>query len=116
MPGRLDQKVAVITGAAGGIGRASAVRFAAEGAHVVAADLAGDGVNEVAELVGGIGVRVDVTDADGVQSMYRRAVEAFGGVDILFNNAGISPPEDDSILTTEADAWARVQAVNLTSV
>jgi len=116
MPGRLDQKVAVITGAAGGIGRASAVRFAAEGAHVVAADLAGDGVNEVAELVGGIGVRVDVTDADGVQSMYRRAVEAFGGVDILFNNPGISPPEDDSILTTEADAWARVQAVNLTSV
>ena len=70
----------------------------------------------MAELVGGIGVRVDVTDAEGVQAMYRRAVEAFGGVDILFNNAGISPPEDDSILTTEADAWARVQAVNLTSV
>jgi NAD(P)-dependent dehydrogenase (short-subunit alcohol dehydrogenase family) len=116
MPGRLDQKVAVITGAAGGIGRASAVRFAAEGAHVVVADLAGDGVDEVAELVGGIGVRVDVTDAEGVQAMYRRAVDEFGGLDILFNNAGISPPEDDSILTTEADAWARVQAVNLTSV
>jgi NAD(P)-dependent dehydrogenase (short-subunit alcohol dehydrogenase family) len=116
MPGRLDGKVAVITGAAGGIGRASAVRFAAEGARVVAADLAGDAVDEVAKLVGGLGVRVDVTDADEVQAMYERASEAFGGIDILFNNAGISPPEDDSILTTDADAWARVQAVNLTSV
>jgi NAD(P)-dependent dehydrogenase (short-subunit alcohol dehydrogenase family) len=116
MPGRLAGKVAVITGAAGGIGRASAVRFAAEGAHVVAADLAGEAVEEVAKLVGGIGVRVDVTDADDVQAMYRRAIDEFGGLDICFNNAGISPPEDDSILTTEADAWARVQAVNLTSV
>jgi NAD(P)-dependent dehydrogenase (short-subunit alcohol dehydrogenase family) len=92
------------------------VRFAAEGAHVVAADLAGEAVEEVAKLVGGIGVRVDVTDADDVQAMYRRAIDEFGGLDICFNNAGISPPEDDSILTTEADAWARVQAVNLTSV
>ena len=116
MTGRLDGKVAVITGAAGGIGKASAVRFAAEGAHVVAADLAGDAVDEVAKLVGGLGVRVDVTDADQVQVMYGRAAEVFGGIDILFNNAGISPPEDDSILTTDADAWARVQAVNLTSV
>ncbi len=116
MTGRLDGKVAVITGAAGGIGKASAVRFAAEGAHVVAADLAGDAVDEVAKLVGGLGVRVDVTDADQVQAMYERATEVFGGIDILFNNAGISPPEDDSILTTDADAWARVQAVNLTSV
>jgi NAD(P)-dependent dehydrogenase (short-subunit alcohol dehydrogenase family) len=116
MPGRLEGKVAVITGAAGGIGRASAVRFAAEGAHVVAADLAGDGVDEVASLVGGIGILVDVTDADQVQAMYRRAVDEYGGLDICFNNAGISPPDDDSILTTEADAWARVQAVNLTSV
>jgi NAD(P)-dependent dehydrogenase (short-subunit alcohol dehydrogenase family) len=116
MPGRLDGKVAVITGGAGGIGRASAVRFAAEGAHVVAADLTADGVAEVAELVGGIGVVVDVTDAEQVQAMYRRAIDEFGGLDICFNNAGISPPDDDSILTTEADAWARVQAVNLTSV
>ena len=116
MPGRLDGKVAVITGGAGGIGRASAVRFAAEGAHVIAADLTADGVAEVAELVGGIGVVVDVTDAEQVQAMFRRAVDEFGGLDICFNNAGISPPDDDSILTTEADAWARVQAVNLTSV
>jgi NAD(P)-dependent dehydrogenase (short-subunit alcohol dehydrogenase family) len=69
MPGRLDGKVAVITGAAGGIGKASAVRFAAEGAQVVAADLSGDAVDEVAEQVGGIGVRVDVTDAEGVRSI-----------------------------------------------
>jgi NAD(P)-dependent dehydrogenase (short-subunit alcohol dehydrogenase family) len=116
MPGRLDGKVAVITGAAGGIGRASAVRFAAEGAHVVAADLTAEGVTEVAEAVGGIGVVVDVTDADQVQAMYQRAVDEFGGLDICFNNAGISPPDDDSILTTVADAWARVQSVNLTSV
>jgi NAD(P)-dependent dehydrogenase (short-subunit alcohol dehydrogenase family) len=116
MPGRLDGKVAVITGAAGGIGRASAVRFAAEGAHVVAADLTAEGVTEVAEAVGGIGVVVDVTDADQVQAMYQRAVDEFGGLDICFNNAGISPPDDDSILTTGADAWARVQSVNLTSV
>jgi len=116
MPGRLEGKVAVITGAAGGIGKASAVRFAAEGAHVVAADLSAGAVDEVAGLVGGIGVLVDVTDAEGVRSMYQRAVDEFGGIDILFNNAGISPPDDDSILTTEADAWARVQAVNLTSV
>jgi NAD(P)-dependent dehydrogenase (short-subunit alcohol dehydrogenase family) len=116
MPGRLDGKVAVITGGAGGIGAASARRFAADGAQVVVADLAGDAVEAVAAEVGGVPVRVDVTDAEAVQAMYQQAIDAFGGVDILFNNAGISPPDDDSILTTEADAWARVQAVNLTSV
>ncbi len=116
MPGRLEGKVAVITGAAGGIGRASAARFAAEGAHVVAADVAGDAADEVAALVGGLGLKVDVTDAGQVKAMYDRAVERFGGIDVCFNNAGISPPDDDSILTTEAEAWDRVQAVNLTSV
>jgi NAD(P)-dependent dehydrogenase (short-subunit alcohol dehydrogenase family) len=116
MPGRLEGKVAVITGAAGGIGRASALRFAAEGAHVVAADVAGDAAEEVAEQVGGLGLQVDVTDAEQVRTMYERAIERFGGLDVCLNNAGISPPDDDSILTTEADAWARVQAVNLTSV
>jgi len=113
---RLEGKVAVITGAAGGIGRASALRFAAEGARVVAADLVAEGAAEVAEQVGGIGLQVDVTSAAQVQAMYERAVDTYGGIDICFNNAGISPPEDDSILTTEEDAWARVQTVNLTSI
>jgi NAD(P)-dependent dehydrogenase (short-subunit alcohol dehydrogenase family) len=114
--GRLDGKVAVITGAASGIGRASARRFAAEGAHVVVADLDKDGGTALAEEIGGLFVRADVTDADDVQAMYAAAVERFGGLDVLFNNAGISPPEDDSILETELDAWRRVQEVNLTSV
>jgi NAD(P)-dependent dehydrogenase (short-subunit alcohol dehydrogenase family) len=113
---RLDGKVAVITGAASGIGRASAHRFAAEGAHVVVADLDKDGGSALADEIGGLFVRADVTDADDVQAMYAAAVERFGGLDVLFNNAGISPPDDDSILETELDAWRRVQEVNLTSV
>lgn len=116
MPGRLEGKVAVITGAAGGIGRASAIRFAAEGAAVVVADIAGDAADEVADLVGGLGVAVDVTEAEQVRAMYAKTVERFGGIDVCFNNAGISPPDDDSILSTEIEAWARVQAANLTSV
>jgi len=75
-----------------------------------------EGAAEVAEQVGGIGLQVDVTSAAQVQAMYERAVDTYGGIDICFNNAGISPPEDDSILTTEEDAWARVQTVNLTSI
>jgi NAD(P)-dependent dehydrogenase (short-subunit alcohol dehydrogenase family) len=112
--GRLVGKVAVITGAASGIGRAGARKFAAEGAHVVVADLA-DG-SELAGEIGGLYVRADVTSPDEVRAMYDAAVERFGGVDVLFNNAGISPPDDDSILETELDAWRRVQEVNLTSV
>jgi NAD(P)-dependent dehydrogenase (short-subunit alcohol dehydrogenase family) len=114
--GRLDGKVAVITGAASGIGRASARRFAAEGAHVVVADLDKDGGTALAEEIGGLFVRADVTDADDVQAMYAAAIDRFGGLDVCFNNAGISPPDDDSILETGLDAWRRVQEVNLTSV
>jgi len=114
--GRLDGKVAVITGAASGIGRASARRFAAEGAHVVVADLDESGGKTLAEEIDGLFVRADVTDADDVRGMYAAAVERFGGLDVCFNNAGISPPDDDSILETELDAWRRVQEVNLTSV
>jgi NAD(P)-dependent dehydrogenase (short-subunit alcohol dehydrogenase family) len=114
--GRLDGKVAVITGAASGIGRASARRFAAEGARVVVADLAEADGKAVADEIGGLFVRADVTDPDEVQAMYAAAVERFGGLDVCFNNAGISPPDDDSILETELDAWRRVQEVNLTSV
>ena len=116
MPGRLDGKVAVITGAASGIGRETARRFAEEGAKVCVADLAHEPGKETAAEVDGIYVHADVTDPEDVQSMYREAAERFGGIDVLFNNAGISPPDDDSILETELDAWDRVQNVNLKSV
>jgi NAD(P)-dependent dehydrogenase (short-subunit alcohol dehydrogenase family) len=116
MPGRLADKVAVITGAASGIGRETARRFAEEGAKVVVADLNDETGGEVAGRLGGLYIHADVTDPDDVQRMYREASEHFGGVDVLFNNAGISPPDDDSILETEMDAWERVQNVNLKSV
>ena len=114
--GRLDNKVAVITGAASGIGRATARRFAAEGASVVVADFDDQAGPEVARAVGGLFVRVNVADEKSVVAMYDRAAEVYGGIDVLFNNAGISPADDDSILTTGLDAWKRVQDVNLTSV
>ena len=116
MPGRLEGKVAVITGAASGIGRASAVRFAREGAHVVVADLADEQGSAVAGEVEGLYVHADVTEPASVAAMYAAALERFGTLDICFNNAGISPPDDDSILETDLDAWRRVQDVNLTSV
>jgi NAD(P)-dependent dehydrogenase (short-subunit alcohol dehydrogenase family) len=112
----LDGRVAVITGAASGIGLETARRFAAEGAKVVVADLADGPGQAAADEVGGIYVHTDVTDEDGVQAMYAAAIEHFGRLDICFNNAGISPPDDDSILETGIDAWRRVQEVNLTSV
>ena len=113
---RLEGRCAVITGAASGIGFATAQRFAAEGANVVVADLDQDAGEAAAEQVGGIFVATDVTDAAAVTHLYETAAATFGGVDIAFNNAGISPPDDDSILTTEIEAWRRVQEVNLTSV
>lgn len=116
MPGRLKGKVAVITGAASGIGRASARKFAEEGALVVVADIAEEAGTAIAGEIGATFVRTDVTDPTNVQELYRTAVATYGGVHVLFNNAGISPPDDDSILETELDAWRRVQEVNLTSV
>jgi len=114
--GRLDGKVAVITGAASGIGRASARRFASEGALVCVADLADEPGKQVGDEVGGLYVHADVTDAGEVERMYQQAAERFGGIDVLFNNAGISPPDDVSVLDTSLEAWRRVQDVNLTSV
>ncbi|MFE9423938.1 3-oxoacyl-ACP reductase [Kitasatospora sp. NPDC006697] len=113
---RLDGRVAVITGAGSGIGLASARRLAAEGAKVVCADLDERSGKAAAAEVGGLFVQVDVADEESVQAMFRAAVDTYGSLDIAFNNAGISPPEDDSILTTGLEAWRRVQEVNLTSV
>lgn len=114
--GRLENRVAVITGAASGIGRASARRFAAEGASVVVADLAEPEGQSLADEIGGTYCMVDVADETSVEKLFEVATAAYGGIDILFNNAGISPPEDDSILTTDLEAWRSVQDVNLTSV
>ncbi|WP_061296923.1 3-oxoacyl-ACP reductase [Herbidospora cretacea] len=113
---RLQDRVAVITGAAGGIGMATARRFAEEGARLVLADLDEEAGQRAAQEVGGIFVRADVADEDDVVRMFATAYDEFGSVDIAFNNAGISPADDDSILTTGMDAWRRVQEVNLTSV
>jgi NAD(P)-dependent dehydrogenase (short-subunit alcohol dehydrogenase family) len=82
----------------------------------VVADLDDAGGTALAKEIDGLYVHADVTDADDVQEMYATAVERFGGLDVCFNNAGISPPDDDSILETGIDAWRRVQEVNLTSV
>jgi NAD(P)-dependent dehydrogenase (short-subunit alcohol dehydrogenase family) len=116
MSDRLANKVAVVTGAGSGIGLATARRFAAEGAKVVCADIDPVAGQAAADEVGGLFVRVDVTDEDDVRALFQKTVDEYGGLDITFNNAGISPPEDDSILTTGIDAWQKVQTVNLTSV
>ena len=114
--GRLDNKVTIITGAASGIGLATARRFAREGAKVVVADLAETEGSALADELGGTYVNVNVADETSVQAMYAKVISVYGGIDVLFNNAGISPADDDSILTTGLDAWRRVQDVNLTSV
>jgi NAD(P)-dependent dehydrogenase (short-subunit alcohol dehydrogenase family) len=116
MAGRLDGKVAVITGGCSGIGLATVRRFAEEGAKVVIGDVDDARGKEVAAEVDGTYVHCDVTDKEQVDAMFRTAKETYGSVDVAFNNAGISPPEDDSILETDLDAWRRVQEVNLTSV
>jgi NAD(P)-dependent dehydrogenase (short-subunit alcohol dehydrogenase family) len=113
---RLQDRVAVITGGAGGIGLATARRFTSEGAKVVIADMVDAAGSAAAAEVGGIFVRTDVTDAADVANLFKVAFDTHGSVDIAFNNAGISPPDDDSILDTGIEAWDRVQKVNLTSV
>jgi NAD(P)-dependent dehydrogenase (short-subunit alcohol dehydrogenase family) len=122
--GRIEGKVAVVTGGCSGIGLATVRRFVEEGAKVVIGDLnVARGSEVVEELATSSGVpdvatfvEVDVTDKDQVDGMFRTAKETYGSVDIAFNNAGISPPEDDSILDTDLEAWELVQRVNLTSV
>ncbi|MDQ1604908.1 MAG: hypothetical protein QOE01_2753 [Actinomycetota bacterium] len=116
MAGRLQDRVAIVTGGVGGIGTATVRRFAEEGAKVVVADLADEAGRALADEVAGSYVRCDVTDSEQVGALVETAVSAHGTVDIAFNNAGISPPDDDSILDTGLEAWRRVQEVNLTSV
>jgi NAD(P)-dependent dehydrogenase (short-subunit alcohol dehydrogenase family) len=115
--GRLDGKVAVITGAGGGMGSEAALLFSAEGAQVCAADLDATAAEESAAAAGdAFAFQVDVADPDNVRAMYDATKERYGGIDILYNNAGISPGDDASILETEPDAWERVQAVNTRGV
>jgi len=113
---RLAGRVAVITGGASGIGLATAKRFAAEGAKIVIGDVGVEAGEAAAAEVGGTFVKVDVTDKAQVDALFDTAASTYGSVDIAFNNAGISPPDDDSIETTELEAWDKVQLVNLTSV
>ncbi|HEX3255239.1 MAG TPA: glucose 1-dehydrogenase [Gaiellaceae bacterium] len=115
--GRLDGKVAVITGAAGGIGREAATLFSAEGASVCVADVdASKGEETAAECREAFFQEVDVTDPKSVESMYAATAERYGGVDVLYNNAGVMPADDASIIETEPDAWQRVQDVNTKGV
>jgi NAD(P)-dependent dehydrogenase (short-subunit alcohol dehydrogenase family) len=106
---RLEGKVCVITGARGGIGAATAEAFAREGATVVGVDLD-------AGSPGDLGLACDVTDEDAVRDLYARVRGEYGHIDVLFNNAGISPNDDASVLDTTYDTWQRVQDVNLKSV
>jgi NAD(P)-dependent dehydrogenase (short-subunit alcohol dehydrogenase family) len=113
---RLKDRVGIITGGASGIGLATARRFAAEGAAVVIADLDAASGEAAAAEVNGVYRQVDVADEASVDRLFDGVFDQFGRLDIAFNNAGISPPDDDSIETTELPAWERVQDVNLKSV
>jgi NAD(P)-dependent dehydrogenase (short-subunit alcohol dehydrogenase family) len=115
--GRLDDKVVVITGAASGIGREAAILFAGEGARVCVADVVPEaGEQTAAECREAFFHQVDVTSSESVEAMYRATAERYGGVDVLYNNAGIMPADDASILDTGPDAWQRVQDVNAKGV
>jgi len=107
--GRLDGKVCVITGAASGIGAETAQLFSEEGASVVGVDLSSGSCGDLT-------LQADVTDEAQVIEFYGRAIEAYGHIDVLFNNAGINPTEDTSVLNTDVEAWQRVQDVNVRSV
>src|SRR4051794_5645842 len=116
--GRLDGKVCVITGAGGGMGREAAVLFASEGARVCAADVNLAAAEETVALCSGdaFAFEVDVADETAVGAMMHAAAERFGGIDVLYNNAGISPDDDASVLETSVEAWQRVQDVNTKGV
>jgi NAD(P)-dependent dehydrogenase (short-subunit alcohol dehydrogenase family) len=106
---RLRGKVCVVTGAASGIGAETAQLFMDEGATVVGVDLRDDGT-------GTMSLAADVSDEQQVSDLYNRVRSELGRLDVLFNNAGISPTDDASVLETSVEAWQRVQDVNLKSV
>jgi NAD(P)-dependent dehydrogenase (short-subunit alcohol dehydrogenase family) len=110
MPGRLEEKVCVITGTASGIGAESARLFASEGAKVVGVDVTAEGIE------GDLAIQADVTDDEQVRKVYEQAREKFGRVDVLFNNAGVNPPNDVDVLETDLEAWQQVQDVNVLGV
>jgi len=116
--GRLDGKVCVITGAGGGMGREAAIVFTGEGARVCVADVDLDLAEETVSLCPGeaFAFRVNVAEEAEVRRMYDATAERFGGIDVLYNNAGISPPDDASVLDTSVEAWQRVQDVNAKGV
>ena len=116
--GRLDGKVCVITGAGGGMGREAAIVFTAEGAKVCVADLDERLADETVSLCSddAFAVRVNVADEEDVKHMLASTAERYGGVDVLYNNAGISPADDASVLDTSVEAWQRVQDVNTKGV
>jgi NAD(P)-dependent dehydrogenase (short-subunit alcohol dehydrogenase family) len=116
--GRLEGKVCVITGAGGGMGREAAVVFSAEGAKICAADVDERLADETVSLCPGdvFSIRANVADEEDVKRMYAETAERFGGIDVLYNNAGISPGDDASVLDTSIEAWQRVQDVNTKGV
>ena len=115
---RLDGKVCVITGAGGGMGRDAAILFTEEGAKVCVADVNEEATQETVGLCGGdaFAVAANVADEASVEKMMRATADRFGGIDVLYNNAGISPDDDASVLDTSVEAWDRVQAVNTRGV
>ena len=118
MAGRLEGKMCVITGAGGGMGREAAIRFTEEGAKVCAADVDTGLAEETVSLCAGeaFAFGVNVADEEGVRAMLAATAERFGGIDVLYNNAGISPGDDASVLDTSVEAWQRVQDVNTKGV
>jgi NAD(P)-dependent dehydrogenase (short-subunit alcohol dehydrogenase family) len=116
--GRLEGKVCVITGAGGGMGREAAIVFTGEGAKVCVADVDLEIAEETVSLCSGeaFAVRVDVADEGAVAGMYAATTARFGGIEVLYNNAGISPADDASVLDTSVEAWQRVQDVNTKGV
>jgi NAD(P)-dependent dehydrogenase (short-subunit alcohol dehydrogenase family) len=118
--GRLDGKVCVITGAGGGMGREAALVFTAEGADVCVADVDARLADETVSLCSGPGeafaLGVNVAEEEDVDRMCAETAARFGGIDVLYNNAGISPADDASVLDTSVEAWQRVLDVNAKGV